>query len=109
MKRIHASQDASEIEILRGLLADEGIETKVLNESVRALSGEVPYTLAMPEVWVVNDDDEERALAVVERMESGEAAAALVGQPWKCPRCGEAIEGQFTKCWKCGTNREQAE
>lgn len=105
MKKIYSSPDVSEIEILCGLLADEGIGATVLNEGITAVSGDVPFAKAIPQVWVVNDEDEERALAIVERMDSGEARESLVGEPWKCPRCGEAMEGQFTKCWKCGTSR----
>lgn len=107
MKKIYSSQDLSEIEILRGLLSDEGIETKVLNEDVGEVAGVVPFDKAMPEVWVINDEDEEKALEIVERMDSGEALESLGGEPWKCPRCNETVEGQFTKCWKCGTRRDQ--
>lgn len=105
MKKIYSSQDVSEIEILRGLLAEEGIKTTVLNEDVGEIAGVVPFTQAMPQVWVINDEDEERALTIVERMDSGEVRESLGGTPWTCARCGEAMEGQFTTCWKCGTKR----
>ena len=100
MKKIYSSQNLSEIEILRGLLADEGIKTTLFDEDV------VPLAQEMPQVWVVNDEDEERALAIVERMDSGEVRESLADKPWTCPRCGEAIEGPFTTCWKCGTKRD---
>jgi rubrerythrin len=106
MKKIYSSPDVSEIEILRGLLAEAGIKTTVLNEDVGEVAGMVPFAEATPQVWVVNDDDEARALKIVEQMESGEARDELGGEPWKCPRCGEAIEGQFAACWKCGTRRD---
>ena len=106
MKNIYSSQDTSRIKILCGLLADEGIKTTVLNEDIGEVAGIVPLDQAMPQVWLVNDEDEERALEIVERMDSGKALESLVGEPWKCPRCGEAVEGQFTKCWKCGTRRD---
>jgi rubrerythrin len=108
MKKIYSSQDVSEIEILRGLLAEEGIETTVLNEDVGEVAGMVPFDKAMPELWVKNDDEEGRALEIVKKMDSGEIRKSLGGQPWKCPQCGEAIERQFTACWKCGTKREGA-
>ena len=106
MKKIYSPQDVSEIEIIRGLLADEGIKTTVLNEDVGEVAGVVPFAQAMPQVWLVNDEDEERALEIVERMDSGEVRESLGGKPWKCTRCGEAIEAQFTACWKCGTKRD---
>jgi hypothetical protein len=29
-----------------------------------------------------------------------------VGDPWKCPKCGEELEPQFESCWKCGAARK---
>lgn len=108
MKRIFASQDNTVIAIVCGLLADEGIETAIHNENMSTVSGEVPFTLAMPEVWIVRDEDEAQALAIVERFDSGEARDQQSKESWKCSHCGEMIEGQFSACWKCGTPMEKA-
>lgn len=108
MKCVFASQDQSAIAIVRELLANEGIGTNIQNENMSAVSGEVPFTLAMPEVWVERDEDEARALTIVEGFDSGEARDQQCKEPWTCPHCGETIEGQFTSCWKCGTTRSAA-
>lgn len=108
MKRVFPSQDRAAIAIVRELLANEGIETIIQNENMSAVSGEVPFTLAMPEIWIVRDEDEARALTIVRGFDSGEARDQEGQEPWTCPRCGEAIEGQFTACWKCGTRMESA-
>ncbi|HOW18219.1 MAG TPA: DUF2007 domain-containing protein [Phycisphaerae bacterium] len=105
MKKVYSSQDVSEIEILRGLLAEAGIKSTILNQDVAEVAGMVPFAEATPQVWVVNDEDEPRALEIVRQMDSGEARKRFAGEPWTCPRCGEAIEGQFAACWKCGTRR----
>lgn len=60
MKRIFASQDRAAISIVQGLLADEGIDATIQNENMSAISGEVPFTLAMPEICVLRDEDEAR-------------------------------------------------
>ena len=108
MKRVFASQDQTAITIVCGLLANEGIGTTIQNENMSAVSGEVPFTLALPEVWVVRDEDEVRALTIVEGFTSGEARDQQGKESWKCPHCREMIEGQFTSCWKCGTTRSAA-
>ena len=108
MKRVFASQDQAAIAIVRELLANEGIETTIQNENMSAVSGEVPFTLAMPEICVVRDEDEAQALAIVERFDFGETREQEHKEPWKCPRCGETIEGQFAACWKCGTRMDKA-
>ena len=68
MKRVFASQDQAAIAIVRELLANEGIETTIQNENMSAVSGEVPFTLAMPEVCVVRDEDKAQALAIVAQL-----------------------------------------
>ena len=102
MRRIFSFRDRAAVTILQGLLADEGIESVVQNENMAAVSGRVPFELAAPEVWV-RDEDEERALQMVEQFETGELKPPADAKRWQCPACGEAIEGQFTACWKCGT------
>jgi hypothetical protein len=101
MKRVYSVADPSRLAVVRGLLADAGVETTVFNEATGAATGEIPFFLAGPEVWVVRDQDEERARQIIAEYESGEALADIPREPWQCPRCGEHIEGQFTECWNC--------
>ena len=108
MKRVFASQDQAALAIVRELVANEGIGTTIQNEKMSTVSGEVPFTLALPEVWVVRDEDEVRALAIVEAFNSGEARDQQCKESWNCPHCGETIEKQFTSCCKCGTTRPAA-
>jgi hypothetical protein len=101
MKRVFSSSNPVAISVVRNLLAQEGIETQIMNEGTAAVSGEVPFFSAMTEVWVVNDADEKRGRAVAASVETGEARDTVTGEPWQCPRCGETIEGQFSECWNC--------
>ena len=102
MKQVFSSQDPTALAIVRELLAHEGIDTAILNQNMAAVSGEVPFILALPQVWIARDEDEERALAIVQRFDSGELRNPEHREPWTCPQCGETIEGQFDACWKCG-------
>ena len=101
MKRVFSSDDGAVIEIVRALLARDGIETNVFNENLAAATGMLPFFFAMPEIWVIRDDDEQPAKAIVARFESGELREELPNEPWTCPKCGQMIEGQFTECWQC--------
>lgn len=100
MKKVYASPDRSQIEIVSQLLREEGIESRVLNEHTSAVLGDIPFFKAHPEVWV-RQEDQLHAKAVVARFESGEARDERQAAPWRCPECGETIEGQFTQCWNC--------
>ena len=102
MKKVFASDDQTAIGIVRDLLSQAGIETRVLNESTASVLGSVPFFVALPEVHILRDEDEARARTISARFESGEFRGALPNEAWTCPRCGETIEGQFTECWKCG-------
>jgi hypothetical protein len=105
MKTIYRAANLSEAHILRGILEESGIETIVQGESLNPLRGMLPVTLETnPSVCILNDDDEERAMKVLE--EYREKTDAIVDQtPWICGGCGEEIEPQFTDCWNCGSSR----
>ena len=100
MKKVYSTSDQAAIAIVRDLLAQQGIESRVLNENTAAVLGEIPFLRATPEVWV-RDEDGAQAAAIVERFESGETRESLARPAWTCPKCGEQIDGQFTECWNC--------
>ncbi len=100
MKKVYSNSDQAAIAIVRDLLAQQGIESKVLNENTAAVLGEIPFLHATPEVWV-RDEDRAQALTIVERFESGETRESMARPAWTCPQCNEQIAGQFTECWNC--------
>lgn len=118
MVRFYSTQRPDEIVLVRGLLAEHGIETVTHDY--------LPDSLRHCEIWLVHDGDLERARTCLEqaRPMPGYCPACgydLRGLPeprcpecgerfdrrrrvpdWICPRCGEQHGGQFTECWKCG-------
>ncbi len=110
MRRIYASKDRVAIEIVQGLLDEQGIESRVFNETASAVLGDIPFLHAMPEVWVLHEEHVATAKTIVQSFESGEALEDRTGPDWICDSCGEAIEGQFTSCWRCtGTDPQEDE
>ena len=100
MKKVYSNSDQAAIVIVRDLLAQQDIESKVLNENTAAALGEIPFLHAMPEVWV-RAEDGAQAQAIVEAFESGETRESIARPAWTCPQCDEQIDGQFTECWNC--------
>jgi anaerobic ribonucleoside-triphosphate reductase len=102
VKRVFSSQDALVVGNIRNLLLNEGIESEVKTPFLAAALGDIPVLECWSEVWITNDEDSERAAAVISAAlgPSGEASAL-----WKCSKCGEEIEGQFEACWQCGSAR----
>jgi len=85
--------------LLRDLLQMHGIKAHVFNEHMTSIVGDVPPDVAMPQVWLDDDSDAERARAVLER----HARAAERKEDVQCSGCGEANPPAFELCWKCGT------
>ena len=105
--RLYVARDAIEAHAVHSFLADRGIPSDVMGESLQ-LPGALPTEL--PCVWVGSEylDRAKEALAAflrAEREERDEHPDPLLGEPWTCPNCGERVEPQFTHCWNCQTPR----
>ncbi|MEW5974585.1 MAG: DUF2007 domain-containing protein [Acidobacteriota bacterium] len=107
MQRVFTSHlgDNAEVGMLKEIIEKEGIECVVRNDSLTTALGGVPVTECYPELWVLNDEDLERARQFVEEWLHPRKAA----MSWICASCGEKIEGQFANCWKCGKERESSQ
>ena len=98
MKKLYRAANLPEAHLLRGLLAQAGIEALVFNENAQGGVGQLPFTEAWPEVWVAQDRDLARARDIVESFEGRSATGADL----RCPSCAEDNPGSFQSCWRCG-------
>ena len=98
MKRVATHELLAEIGHLKNVLEQAGIPCLVRNEQLSGGLGEIPFIDCFPELWVVRDDDLERARALVDQQRRGAADSS----GWRCGNCGESNEGQFSACWQCG-------
>ena len=94
--------------ILRDMLAEEGIPSVIMGQSLGAVRGDLPMTPdTMPSLWV-GQMDVQQALRIAnefDRIKREGPANSDADVPWTCPRCAEEIEGHFHTCWNCGTDR----
>ena len=100
MKRVYSSFNRAAAHHAKNLLEAEGIRAVVRNEFLSSAMGELPPAECQMEVWVLCEEDSERAKIALKN-----AFSAKTGPLWKCPSCGESCEGQFTQCWRCGAYR----
>ena len=104
MKQVFVAQHPTEAHLVKGLLEADGIGAQVMGESLFGVRGEAPATPdTLPTVWVMDEGDAPRALAILAAYGHREAAPQA---SWTCSNCGERVEPQFTACWRCGTNRD---
>jgi hypothetical protein len=100
LKRVFSSYSLIAAHHARNVLEVEGIRSVVRNEILSSAMGELPPAECQVEVWVLREEDAERAELALRNSSSAKA-----GPPWNCPSCAETIEGQFTQCWRCGAYR----
>jgi hypothetical protein len=106
MKKVYIAKHLTEAHLIKGLLESYSIFCEVRGEVLFGVRGEVPMTTdTLPSVWVNDDDDFEKARAIVTDYDKGNKDHVPRKSSWKCQKCGEVLEPQFTECWNCGTER----
>jgi hypothetical protein len=100
MKKLTSSESLITINHYKNILASEGIASRIKNEHLGSIVGEMPFVEVWPELWVINDLDLDRARQLIDSAIGDESPQAA----WKCRKCGEENEGQFAACWNCGAD-----
>jgi rubrerythrin len=102
MKKVFVSQSLIEVEMRKERLEQAGIRCMIKNQRSSGLAGEIPFTEVFPELWVIQDEEYDRARQLLEE----ETELQPMNQDfWTCSRCGERHEGQFGVCWECGQEK----
>ena len=104
MIKVFVAQHPTEAHFLKGLLESNGIPSAVRGEALFGVRGEIPFTEALPAIWVLNDDQVGEALKVL-RNRSSETDEVDKRHSWRCSNCGETVQSQFTACWSCNADR----
>lgn len=103
MQRLYLARDRIEAQFLRDFLDRHLIEAVVLGDYLAGAAGQLPVDI-YPAVWVLEDENLERARELLPRF-IAEGAGQPAGAPWSCEACGESVEGHFAVCWNCGHPR----
>jgi hypothetical protein len=78
------------------LLRQGGVAASVQRAYASSLAGQVPADQILPELWVDDTDDFDRAQRLLHELRHP------VARRWLCRGCGESIDGPFEQCWNCG-------
>ena len=98
MKRLYAAADLVGAQLLKDLLQESGIRAEIFNQNAQAGSGEIPFTHAYPELWLLDENDEPRARKVVMEFDTQTLPVGVV----YCAQCREDNPSNFASCWQCG-------
>ena len=95
MKRLVQAPNLAIATLWSDLLVEAGIRTSLQRVFTSGLAGEIPPDQALPEVWVQDDGQWERARELLD------ALAHCEQRRWFCGACHELVEGPFETCWNC--------
>ncbi len=96
MKRLTTAPNLALATLRADQLTYAGIATTVQRQYASSIAGEVPPDQALPELWVQDADQLERARALLHELRHPPH------RRWACPGCHELIDGPFEQCWNCG-------
>lgn len=97
MKLVYTSEDNIYLYHLKNLLEAQGIDCVIKNEHLSSLSGDIPMTIAWPELWVKDVMKEAWAKEIIEDSKK----ELEEGKMWVCENCNEEHAAQFSDCWNC--------
>lgn len=98
MLRLCTAANLPEAHLLLHRLAHAGIEARVLNEHAQGGLGDIPFTHAYPEIWIMEEVDEARAREIIAEYERTPSTRDSI----RCDSCGEMNPQSFEICWHCG-------
>ena len=99
MIKIYSAGNLQEAYLIRGLLYESGIETHIMNEFAQGGIGEIPFTHAYPEIWLINDDEINLAKKIINQFEAHQHSI----EDRICSSCQEVNPATFETCWRCGS------
>ena len=96
MKRLAQAPNLALASLWCDMLAQAGFEVSVQRAYTSSIVGEIPPDQALPEIWILDDDQLDAARALLAQLQHP------AWRHWVCRGCYEHIDGPFDHCWQCG-------
>ena len=106
MIKVFEDFELSKVGQFRSVLEAEGIRTHLKNQFTSGVLGEIPFVEAIPQLWILEDDDLVKAKRLIQELLSSSESDE---SEWICPECDSVVDGVFTHCWKCNARRPEPE
>ena len=101
---IYSAANATEAHLIRGLLEQESIETRLSGENLSIATGGLPTDVIQVEI-MVNKDKMAEALTIILNYEQTLKEPVQDGKSWECEECNQVNPEIFEICWSCQANR----
>lgn len=99
MKKVYSCSDHFQLSAFKTELDIADIRYLVKNEFSHGAVGEIPINESWPQLWVLNDEDQEEAKKLCLDLEKKLLQPLLT--EWTCNFCGEVNVASFEVCWQC--------
>ena len=96
VKRLTQAPNIAIASLWADLLNQAGITANVQRFFASSIAGEIPPDQAMPEVWILDEDQFAQARQLLDDLRHAPQ------RRWVCRSCQELVEGAFEQCWNCG-------
>ena len=100
MKMVYTNANRFIVGNAMNILESHGLDVVLKNEFASSAIGEVSPFDTWVEIWVRNDADYSKAVAIL-----GSALSAEDAIEWQCNQCKEMNDASFEMCWKCQNER----
>ncbi|RYF98560.1 MAG: DUF2007 domain-containing protein [Chitinophagaceae bacterium] len=96
MKLIYTHENRLLVSNIQNILDNAGIAVTLKNEYAAGASGDLSFLNTWLEVWVINDEDYEKALIITNKAFNSNHTTE-----WVCTDCKETNDASFDLCWNC--------
>ena len=105
--QVYSAADASQAHFLCNMLADAGIEARIVGEVASTL-GIPAGDEAAPCLWVHRRDEKtaRQLLTKWEHIHAKPHPEKESRPQWRCAACGAKVDDNFELCWNCQNPRE---
>jgi len=96
MKFIYTHENRLLVNNIQNILEHADIGVTLKNEYAGSGSGDLSFLSTWLEVWVLNDEDYDRAMDVIKTSFNNTSI-----EDWICNNCNESNTTSFELCWNC--------
>lgn len=100
MRKIYSCSNIIELSPYKFALEAAGIKYLIKNEFSQGAVGELPPTESWSQIWVINQQDADKAKHICSQVELKQKAS---DSEWLCSHCNETNASSFEYCWQCQT------
>ena len=99
MKLICTHENRYLVHNIQNIVENAGIEVMLKNEFAAGAAGDLVPHETWLELWVVNDEDYDKALTII-----AASFSSVDDVSWTCEHCDEKNDASFDFCWRCQTS-----